>query len=431
MVIVPLLLLLHLAALAARHFAHEWAARMQVFDFAGFLWLVAPFVVGCVAVAEERRYNTLESFLCLPVRQRSQFAVKFAVVMALGTVLGGVVPWALEAMGGGKVDWGGFEANSLPYIAAAIAAVAFFASTMSRGMLQAFTVAMLFPILLAATVGPLLAKFLFIQIVIAYSGWLFPSLAVPALLIAYFWLAFRNFKSLQTGWQVWAGNFIRLASVFASVVLVAGAIFERPWEYLMALEPHHGPARLEGSGRAMIAGSWSGMSYYALLPDGRLWAGQTDQFYQGRTVKHLKHLFGHFVGGSNWVDLAAGSDGSVARKFDGTLWKISRRADPAQIGSDSDWTKVVAGTHFFLALKQDGTMWGWGTIGTRHSPIFLKMKRGAPSIFQIRFGFGRIRIGWMSLPPTLCRPWPLNVTEVSGDGATTIRRGAKSRASIK
>jgi hypothetical protein len=357
MVIVPLLLLLHLAALAARHYALEWAARMQVFDFAGFLWLVAPFVAGCVAVAEERRYNTLESFLCLPVRQRSQFAVKFAVVMALGTVLGGVLPWALESMGGGKIGWGGFETKSLVCTAAAIAALAFFASTMSRGMLQGFTVALLFPILSVAAVGLLLAKCLFLLTVIEYSGWLFPSLAVPALLIAYFWLAFRNFKSLQTGWPLWAGNFIRLASVFASVVLVAGAIFERPWEYLMPLEPHHGPARLEGSGRAMIAGSWSGLSYYALLPDGRLWAGQTDQIKNLQTVKHL---FGHFVGGSNWVDLAAGSDGAVALKFDGTLWKISGRADPAQIGSDSDWSKVVAGSHYFLALKQDGAMWGWG-----------------------------------------------------------------------
>ena len=267
MIVVPLLLLLHLAALAVRHFAHDWAARMQVFNYAWFLWLVAPFVVGCVAVAEERRYNTLESFLCLPVRQRNQFAAKFAVVMAMGTVLGGVVPWALESIGGGKVDWGEFEAKSLPCIAAAVAAVAFFASTMSRGMLQGFTVALLFPILPVAVVGLLLGKFLFIPIVFEYSGWLFPSLAVPALLIAYFRLAFRNFRILQTGWQVWAGNFIRLASVFASVVLVAGAIFDRSWEHLHDARtvPRSGPIDWHWTGHDCRCGAGGNLSLWRLM----------------------------------------------------------------------------------------------------------------------------------------------------------------------
>jgi hypothetical protein len=125
-----------------------------VFDYAGVLWMVAPFVVGCVAVAEERRYNTLESSLRLPAPKRRQFAAKFAVVMVLGTMLGAVFPWGLESLGGGKsVGWTKHEA--LPLLAGAAIAVtgiSFFASTLSRGMLQAFTVALLFPILLAASV---------------------------------------------------------------------------------------------------------------------------------------------------------------------------------------------------------------------------------------------------------------------------------------
>jgi hypothetical protein len=360
MVIVPLIALLHLAALAARHFAPAWAARMQVFDFAGFLWLVAPYVVGCVAVAEERRYNTLENLLCQPVRKRDQFLVKFAVVMALGTLLGGVFPWVLEKMGGGNHVWIVPEGMIKWFLsgAAAVAAIAFFASTMSRNLLQAFTVAFV-------TLYGSAAAFEFLTggigmersgayQVFLHGSSLVPALAWPALLLAYFWLAFRNYKCLQTGWRLWAGNFIRLAAVFAAIWLVAGAIFDRSWECLMPLEPPHGPARLSGPGRAMMADSL-GHQICVLLPDGRLWAGKLDASGE--------YISGRFAGGSNWVDLAGAyaSRAAVALKSDGTLWRLSGVDAPQQMGPDSDWKKVVAGSSLFLALKQDGTIWGWGT----------------------------------------------------------------------
>jgi len=357
--LVPLLLLLHLAALAVRHFAPAWAANRGCSDSAGFLWLAAPFVVGCVAVAEERRYNTLESLLCLPVRKRNQFLVKFAVVMALGIALGGVLPWVLENVGGDNRQWIGFgPLRGLVSAAAGIAAASFFASTMSRGMLQGFTVGLLFPILLLTVIGIVLPKFGLGSAVISFGGLLFPALAVPSFLIAWFWMAFRNYKLLQTGWPLWAGNFARCFAVFASVLLVAGAIYARSWEYVMPLEPRHGPARLSGAGRAMIAGAGSDACFYALLPDGRLWAGKTDR---ARPDRQLKNLSGHFVGGSNWVALAGSySEGAAALKSDGTLWKFSRRAGSGQIGSDSDWKKLVARQSYFLALKENGTIWGWG-----------------------------------------------------------------------
>ena len=42
-----------------------------------------PLLIGCEAVAEERRLGTLEGQLCLPVKRRTQFAVKVVVVVAL------------------------------------------------------------------------------------------------------------------------------------------------------------------------------------------------------------------------------------------------------------------------------------------------------------------------------------------------------------
>jgi hypothetical protein len=367
LVIVPLLLVLHLAALAARHF---WSTNMQVFDFAGALWLVAPFVVGCVAVAEERRFNTLEGSLCLPVRKRSQFWVKFAVVVALGTVLGGVLPSVLECWGGGISVFGDdgrtgtASLTQFVWPAAAIAAISFFASTMCRGMLQAFTVALLFPILLGVSCVLLIERVGLGAYGVEFGGLLYPVLFWPALIVASIWMAFRNYIRLQTGWALWAGNSARFIAVFASVLLVAGSIYNRCWEYFMDLEPHHGPARLSGAGRAMIAVScndgsysWNEGSYYALLPDGRLWAGKFDEKSEG----HIQNVSGHFAAGSNWVDLASTyTNRAVAMKSDGTLWKLSRQGDPSQIGSDTDWKKVVAGRSWFLALKQDGTIWGWG-----------------------------------------------------------------------
>jgi len=380
MILVPLLALLHLAALAVRHFAPAWAANMGYFDFVGYLWLAASFVVGCVAVAEERRYNTLENLLCLPLRKRNQFLVKFAVVMALGIVLGGVVPWVLENVGGDSRQWIGFgRLRELLSTAAAITAVSFFASTMSRGMLQAFTVGLLFPILLWLAAGILLPIFSLGTYVLSFGGWLFPALAWPAMLLAYFWLAFRNYKLLQTGWPLWTGNFTRLAAVFLSALLVASAIYARAWEYAMPLEPRHGPARLSGAGRAMLADSQSDACLYALLPDGRLWAVRRDQARPDRAPKNLS---GQVIGGSNWVDLAgSGSEGAVALKSDGTLWKLSREAGPRQIGSDSDWKKVVAGQSWFLALKQNGTIWGWGIDEFGTLPVQL-YPNGRPIAFN-------------------------------------------------
>ncbi len=178
------------------------------------------------------------------------------------------------------------------------------------------------------------------------------------MLIAYFWLAFRSYKFLQTGWRVWVGNFIGIIAVYASSLLAASAIYNRAWEYVIPLEPHHGQARLSGAGPARIAEAWSDGYFYALLPDGRLWAGQTDR---PRPDRAFKNLSGHFVSDSNWVDVAGSiSHGAAALKSDGTLWRFSRRDGISQIGSDSDWKKVVAGQDLFVALKQNGTIWGWG-----------------------------------------------------------------------
>src|SRR5205814_870769 len=87
-----------------------------------------------------------------------------------------------------------------------------------------------------------------------------------------------------------------------------------------------------------------------------------------------------FLGGSNWVDLAAHSGEVVALQADGTLWRIlssrtngtnnySRRfwisliPEPSRIGWDADWKAIGTCNDGFMALKTDGTLWGCHTAG--------------------------------------------------------------------
>ena len=295
MVFVPIFALLHLASLAVRYFAPAWAAKADHFSFLPFFWLAVPVVAGCAAVAEERRQNTLEGLLCLPVRKRHQFAVKFVVALAMGTVLGGVVPWGLDALADAmNVPRGYTFMHYQAAVAAAATVVSFYASTLSRSVIQALTtlVCLLALCGLAGALAEAVGGHFQYEGVIVNGGLLFPALALPALLGTLRWLSFRNYISLQTGWRLWLGNLARAIAVFAVVWLAAGAIFNRCWEYFIPLEPPHGPARLSGPGRAMIANSRR-RGTCVLLPDGRLWAGGLDRAWE--------NFSGHFAAGSNWV----------------------------------------------------------------------------------------------------------------------------------
>jgi hypothetical protein len=216
-VLVALLVLLHLALLVACHFAPQWSASRVVRDSMVVIWMMAPWVIGSVAVAEERRSNTLEGNLCLPLRQRIQFAVKLAVALTLGTAVGGIVPWVLEHLGGAGNTFATLETletlkNSV-LAAAIVTAIAFFASTMSRGMLQAFAVAMSFTILWSVALDLNFNYFL---------RWLeTPDLTPeyylflwPATILACLWRGYRNYRSAQTGWRLWAVNLAWLLAVF-------------------------------------------------------------------------------------------------------------------------------------------------------------------------------------------------------------------------
>ncbi|MCL2680247.1 MAG: hypothetical protein FWF11_02060, partial [Coriobacteriia bacterium] len=123
------------------------------------------------------------------------------------------------------------------------------------------------------------------------------------------------------------------------------------------------------------AGGWHSL---ALRSDGTLWAwgdsgnGQTGLGGSGRQTTPAQ------VGtATNWTQVSAGQIHSLAIRQDGTLWSwgnhsngrtglgttAGRQLTPAQVGTATNWTQVSAGTEYSLAIRQDGTLWSWGNNG--------------------------------------------------------------------
>ncbi|MGD0814369.1 MAG: hypothetical protein ABSA83_12250 [Verrucomicrobiota bacterium] len=357
MVLIPFLALLYLAGLALLHLAPHRIPKEVVLGGIPAMWLaVVPLVIGCVAVAEERRLNTLEGLLCLPISRRSQFAVKLGVALALGIVLGGIIPWFLLGLGGMRPN--DFHVQNAMEVAALITGIAFYASTMSRGFLQTIPTILCFVALMETAVYLLWECFPGdADNIIFASGAIFPLLAWPVMTVTIAWLAFKNYQQLQIGWRVWVGNLTRAGAVTVCVTLASVAIFDRSWELFQTLEPPHGPARITGAGRAGMG--FSGQKLYALLPDCRICIGELSWTKEKGNIS-LSIVSGGFAPGSNWVQSAANYNGEFALRSDGSLWSIRSASDVRQVGFDSDWKAILGGEGLFLAVKRNGTLWGWG-----------------------------------------------------------------------
>jgi len=335
-------------------------------------------------VADERKAGTLESILSLPTTRRVQFAVKLGVSLFLGTVMGGLMPWAEVAIFGLTPTEKSIR-EGLGFVAAAFAGatiISFYASTLTRNMLQAISLALMVGFTLM-TLGTLAMD----------SGYYLRShsglplmeyigvLTIPTVLL---WLAFKNHKQLQVTWKIWLRNLLAVAGSLAFVPLATALIYQRTWELPLTLEPRHGPAELSGSVRPKIL--LAGPRMFVLLPDGRLWT--TEEYEWEYRYKYYPNSFpldpvvedfdvpiphaGTFSGPASWVNVVSTHSKVAGIQADGSLWKIlsgegtNQTASPRleRIGTDSSWKAIAAGTHF-LALKEDGTIWGWGSNESR------------------------------------------------------------------
>jgi hypothetical protein len=231
LVIAAGLLVLHLAAVAVpEYFPPAVLAKYPFFYNVWMIWFLAPLLVSCGAIAEERRGRTLESTLCLPMAEHWQFAIKMLVVFGLGIFLGAVLPWLLELL---RAVWGmnaePIKENPLPKFAlaaAGITAIGCYGSSMSDSFLQAFGAAVLLGVALIVAFGQVLGN----------------GNQCSAVLIAVcLCLSYANFKQLRMTWTQGLRNasFCLLVLVAAKCLMLALAgIFLRGQPLYPSLSTH-------------------------------------------------------------------------------------------------------------------------------------------------------------------------------------------------
>ena len=144
-------------------------------------------------------------------------------------------------------------------------------------------------------------------------------------------------------------------------------------------------------------GSGSGGHTAAIKTDGTLWTwGNGNNGQLGNAVTtDISTPVTTFSGGTNWKQVASGSNFTAAIKTDGTLWTWGR-GDSGQLGNAStthvstpvttfaggtNWKQVSTGISNIAAIKTDGTLWTWGagnngrlgngatTIGSISTPV--------------------------------------------------------------
>ena len=198
------LLALHIGILVLRahhKFAKDSAGEILTSIF-WILWLVLPVMIGAMSVAEERRLGVMESQLCLPVSRRVQFVIKGFLALSLGMFLGGVVPICLEMAGTGGIVQGASATGGLLIgivaLAAWLALVSFFASSLAKNFLQAIGYAIA-TFIISALFGSALinGRMFFLDYIPAHS-FLPVIIAVPTIIVTLLWLAYLNFKISAT-----------------------------------------------------------------------------------------------------------------------------------------------------------------------------------------------------------------------------------------
>jgi hypothetical protein len=162
--------------------------------------------------------------------------------------------------------------------------------------------------------------------------------------------------------------------------MLTTAIYRRGWELLTPLESAHGAARLSVSQSPIFQIQNHG-ALTILFPDGKLWLSRL--IYRsgpgGNWGKPVGLNGKHFVGSSNWVDVATSYRSIVGIQSDGSLWLAETEREPivltrnqplvqnqrpiemTRFGNETNWQRVLALGDFPLLLKNDGTLWRWGT----------------------------------------------------------------------
>jgi ABC-type transport system involved in multi-copper enzyme maturation permease subunit len=412
------LLALHIGIFFLRIFyanSHRNSLAAGVSDFFWMLWLVIPLVIGCTAVAEERKLGVAEEQFCLPVSRRAQFAIKFIPIMIFGTLMGGVMPILLETVTvhfgtpseffrPGSHPYNGFGSSlvwfqiSIVALAAGLVWVGFFASTLARNFLQALSIATVISTgccLLIGFIAHERFQLPFLLLGIKFWNPFLPvAIAILTSIAVFLWLTWRNFSLFQEGWRLWRGNLLGIMGALVFIVVSSAAIYNRAWEIFEPADLPHGPEKFSLANPPKLNGEYGEL--LVRLPDGRVWfdsLGYPFEYRLDRWKQFWWMLTGplpksagprQFIAGSNWVSATAqrfdrwptegttnihifGYLDTVGVKSNGTLWisseskpKVWTGGEMMQFGDETNWKEVVRSVASFLLLKKDGTLWLWG-----------------------------------------------------------------------
>ncbi len=237
-VLAGLLALIHLAVIAVRKWGGDFTnypALEFVLQHFWVLWYAMPLLVGSAAVAEERRFGTMESQLCLPSRRRTQFVIKFVSMLLLSVGLGVGMPLLLEGTrilpdydtfftsdssnfafttsAGAHISLGYtvmFVRALLPWlmlvgISVGLALASFYASTLARSSMQALAPALLAIIAIWFLWFAALEVERFVQYPL-WQGPLIYLIGIPVMTLVLGGLMYWNFKRVSVGWSVWGRN---------------------------------------------------------------------------------------------------------------------------------------------------------------------------------------------------------------------------------
>jgi alpha-tubulin suppressor-like RCC1 family protein len=398
----------------ARYFTDENKSPELYFVLEIFwgLWFVMPLLVGCAAVAEERKLGTHEQQLCLPVKRRTQFGIKLVVVLGLSLLLGVAMPLVFEGarifpaahfeigrMHGDEISLLSPTLQNifivletldamLPMLILALVAlvtctVSFYVSTLARNTLQSLAPAVLGIMLTVALLAAVGQPWNYWSNYL-WSGPLPYFILTLVMALTLLVLAAKNFKLTRPTLRNGGLNVLVLLGAIILSGVLTSAVYHRFWEKLTPFESAHGAARLSQKDAVRLGSRWNDVS--ARLPDGKIWKAAFD--YERSSVTFLSILSGKvtarlnkgtFYAGSNWVNIRRYGIELAGVKTDGTLWiselpqttkkrvgyqweaDESKMGNLLQFGTETNWCSASPSYASTLLVKTDGSLWRLGT----------------------------------------------------------------------